>query len=247
MGYLLVDYLYDKLKLKRVGIMRASNRFGRFGVREIRDGSRRKGSPIALEMAYEVGGEDFSVQLDRLKHADIQAVIHWGDSADGGRILNQMRKMGMNQPFFACDRCLSEEFVEIAGENAEGVICTFPWDPTQNNPKLDAFRQRFRKRFGEEAETYACHGYDGMNLLIWAVQVAGLNRAKIRDVLAYRRQPWQGVTGNIVFSAACDDLGEVFLVKRQKGAWHYYSRDDLDLPKGPTPPRDRLTKAAPRE
>ena len=27
-----------------------------------------------------------------------------------------------------------------------------------------------------------------MNMLIWAIQVAGLNRAKIRDVLAYRTQ-----------------------------------------------------------
>ena len=41
-----------------------------------------------------------------------------------------------------------------------------------------------------------------MNMLIWAIQVAGLNRAKIRDVLAYRTEPWPGVTGDIPFSAA---------------------------------------------
>ena len=35
----------------------------------------------------------------------------------------------------------------------------------------------------------------GMNMLIWATQTAGLNRAKIRDVLAYRAEPWPGVTG----------------------------------------------------
>jgi branched-chain amino acid transport system substrate-binding protein len=222
--------------------MRASNRYGRFGVREIRDGSRRLGKPIALEMAYEVGGDDFSLQLERLKHAGVQAVVHWGDAVDGGRILNQMREMGMDHPFFACDRCVSQEFVEIAGQNADGVICTFPWDPTRKDAKFQAFRQAFRERYDEEPETYASHGYDGMSMLIWAVQVAGLNRAKIRDVLAYRSEPWEGVTGDIVFSAACDDLGEVFLAKRENGAWHYYSRDDLQIPRGPIPPRDRLTK-----
>ena len=46
MNYLLVDYLYRKLDFKRVGIIRASNRYGRFGVREINDGSRRLGRPI---------------------------------------------------------------------------------------------------------------------------------------------------------------------------------------------------------
>jgi ABC-type branched-subunit amino acid transport system substrate-binding protein len=59
MGYLLMDYLYRKLDFERVGIIRGSNRYGRFGVRELRDGSRRLGYPAALEMAYELGSDDF--------------------------------------------------------------------------------------------------------------------------------------------------------------------------------------------
>jgi branched-chain amino acid transport system substrate-binding protein len=147
----------------------------------------------------------------------------------------------MNQPFFACDRCASDEFVKLAGKNAEGVMCTFPWDPTRKDPKLDAFREAYRKKYkdkdkdtgtekDEEPETYAAHGYDGMNMLIWAAQVAGLNRAKIRDVLAYRTKPWEGVTGDIEFSAVLDDIGEVFLTKYEKGAWKYYSGKDLGVP-----------------
>ena len=62
-----------------------------------------------------------------------------------------------------------------------------------------------------EPETYAAHAYDGMNMLIWAIQVAGLNRAKIRDVLAYLPQPWPGVTGDIVLSAALDDVADTYL------------------------------------
>jgi branched-chain amino acid transport system substrate-binding protein len=241
-GYLLVDYLYRKLGLKRVGIIRANNRYGRFGVREIRDGSRRLERPIVLEMSYPVGVEDFTLQLDRLKAAGVEAVVHWGDAADGARILNQMRKQGMQQPYFCCDRCVCDEFVKIAGENAQGVVCTYPWNPTRKDRKLEAFRAAFRQRFGEEPETYAAHAYDGMSMLIWAVQVAGLNRAKIRDVLAYRSKPWQGVTGEIPLSACLDDLGEVFLAKRAGDRWNYYSRDDLGIPKGYIPPRDRVNQ-----
>lgn len=229
-GYLLVDYLYRKLGMKRVALIRASSRYGRFGVREIRDGSRRLGQPVALEMAYEVGSDDFSLQLQRIERADVDAVVHWGDAADGAHILSQMRARGMQQPYFACDRCLSDEFVRIAGKNAEGVICGSPWNPDRKDPKLGAFREAFRQRFGEEPETYAAHAYDGMNMLIWAVQVAGLNRAKIRDVLAHRIAPWPGVTGDIPLSAALDDMGEVFLAQRENGAWKYYSRDDLQIP-----------------
>jgi branched-chain amino acid transport system substrate-binding protein len=226
-----------------VGIIRASNRYGRFGVREVRDGSRRMGRPIVLEMAYPVGGEDVSLQLERLRQAGVDGIIHWGDAEDGARILNRMRERGMTQPFFACDRCVSDRFVEVAGENAEGVVCGYPWDPTRQDPKLDAFRRAFRERFGEEPETYAAHGFDGMNMLIWAIQVARLNRAKIRDVIAYRTRPWPGVTGPIPLSACLDDLGEVFLARREGGTWTYHSRKDLDLPRGPMPPQDRTRRA----
>jgi ABC-type branched-subunit amino acid transport system substrate-binding protein len=230
MNYMLVDYMYRKLDLKRVGIIRSSNRYGRFGVREVKDGSRRLGRPIVMEMAYRLGESDFSLHLDRLEAADVDAVVHWGDGGDGARILNQMRARGMQQPYFACDRCVAQEFLDIAGDNAEGVVCGYPWNPTRDDPKYLAFRERFRQRFNEEPDTYAAHGYDGMSMLIWAVQVAGLNRAKMRDVLAYRTEPWPGVTGNIPLSAVLDDIGDVFLARRENGAWNYYSRAELGLP-----------------
>ena len=241
-GYLLVDYLYRKLGFRRVGVIRASNRYGRFGVREILDGSRRLGYPIVLEMAYNLGIEDFSLQLQRLKEENLEAIVHWGDAAEGARILNQMRAMGMEQPYFACDRCVSDEFVEIVGSNAEGVVCPYSWDPTRKSKRLEEFRRAFRKRFGEEPETFAAHAYDGMNMLIWAIQVAGLNRAKIRDVLAHRTKPWQGVTGDIVLSACLDDVGEVYLAKRENGKWRFYSRSDLKIPRGYIHPRDRASR-----
>ena len=241
-GYLLVDYMYKKLGLKRVGIIRANNRYGRFGVREIRDGSRRLATPIALEMSYKLGIEDFSLQLERLRDENVDAIVHWGDAPEGAKVLNQMRAMGMEQPYFACDRCLADEFVEIAGVNAEGVICTYPWNPTRASSRLERFRKAFRERFGEDPETYAAHAYDGMNMLIWAVQVAGLNRAKIRDVLAHRTRPWKGVTGDIRLSACLDDMGDVYLAKRENGEWDFYSREDLQIPRDYVPGRDKVRR-----
>jgi len=241
-GYLLRDYVYRKLKLERVGIIRSSNRYGRFGVREIIDGSRRLGKPVLLEMAYDLGTTDFSLHLERLKRENLDAIIHWGNDTEGALILNQMRDMGMTQSYFACDRCLSDQFVQIAGDNANDVICTSPWNPTSDSPRLAEFRQAFTERFKEDAETFATHAYDGMNMLIWATQVAGLNRAKIRDVLAYRSTPWQGASGDIALSAVNDDVGEVYLVTRENGQWKYHSREDLQVPQGYIAPRDRISR-----
>jgi hypothetical protein len=69
-------------------------------------------------------------------------------------------------------------------------------------------------------------------MLIWAIQTAGLNRAKIRDILAFRTTPWPGVTGEIPLSSAMDDAGEVFLTRYEGGQWKFYSRKDLNIPRG---------------
>jgi ABC-type branched-subunit amino acid transport system substrate-binding protein len=241
-AYILVDYMYRKLGYESVGVIRSSNRYGRFGIREVMDSSRRLKKPVPIEMAYRLGREDFSLHLDRIEESGVEAIVHWGDAQEGGRILRQMRERGMTQPFFACDRCLSEEFLKQAGEHAEGVICSSPWDPTRDDPRLERFRKAYRQRFGMEPDTYAGHAYDGMNMLLWGIQVAGLNRAKIRDVLAYLPEPWPGVTGDIQLSAALDDVGDVYLAKREGGRWHYHSRKDLEIPKGYIPPRDRVSR-----
>jgi ABC-type branched-subunit amino acid transport system substrate-binding protein len=242
-GYLLTDYWYRKLGYKKVAIIRASNRYGRFGVREIRDSARRLQRPIPIEMAYKLSQQDFTLEVQRLKNANPDAVVHWGDAAEGAKILNTMRELGMKQPFYGSDRTVNEEFAKIAGTNAEGVMAAFPWNPERKDPKLDRFREAYRTRFNAEAETYAAHAYDGMNMMLWAINVAGLNRAKIRDLVAFLPHPWPGVTGDIVLSACLDDVADTYLAKYENGKWKYLSRSELGVPRGYIAPRDRLNRS----
>jgi len=141
-SYLLIDYAYRKMGYEKIGIIRSSNRYGRFGVREIRDSARRMQKPVPIEMAYKVGQKDFALELARLKAAGIDALVHWGDSVEGALILNQVRAMGMRQPYLACDRCAHADFVKIAGANAEGVVCAYPWNPKTKDPKFLKFSRR---------------------------------------------------------------------------------------------------------
>jgi len=232
LNYILVDYMFRKMKCQRVAIIRSSSRYGRFGVREIRDSARRLGHPIVSEMAYKGGTTNFDMQLDRIQEYKPDAIVHWGNGDSAALVLNAIRARGWTQPFLTCDRSVTDEFVKIAGKNAEGVICGYPWNPERKDPKLDAFREGFKKRYGVAADTYAAHAYDGMNMLIWAIQTAGLNRAKIRDVIAYRIDSFPGVTGDIPLSSAMDDAGEVFLTRFENGQWKFYSREDWGIPHG---------------
>jgi ABC-type branched-subunit amino acid transport system substrate-binding protein len=227
MCYLLADYAYQKLGLKRVAGLRAANRYGRVNIDEFRDGSRRLGHPLVAELQYRVGDTDFTAHLERIKGLNVDGVFTYGDAKESALILKQMREMGMTgQVFLASDRIVSDEFVKIVGENPGPVVAGYPYDPTRGDPKLDEFRKAFRQRFKDEPEQYAAHGYDGACILIEAIERAGLNRALIRDAMAeVKRYP--GVTGEIIFDAVQNDVSHASLAILENGKFGFYSREEL--------------------
>ena len=64
---------------------------------------------MPIEMAYKVGQKDFRLEVERVKNAKPDAVVHWGNAVEGALILNTMREMGMTQPFYGCDRTVSDD------------------------------------------------------------------------------------------------------------------------------------------
>jgi len=227
MCYLLCDYAFQKLGLKRVAGLRASNRYGRVNIDEFRDGSRRLGYPLLAELQYKVGDTDFTPQLERIKSLNVDGVVTYGDAPESALILKQMREMGMTkQVFLASDRIVSEEFLQIVGQNPGPVVAGYPYDPTRDDRKLHEFRKAFRERFNEEPEQYAAHGYDGACMLIEAIEKAGLNRALIRDALAEIKR-YHGVTGEIVFDYIQQDVSPASLAILENGKFNFYTREEL--------------------
>jgi ABC-type branched-subunit amino acid transport system substrate-binding protein len=220
-SYALALYMVEQQGHERVAVLRVNNRYGRVGTGEFKDAVRRLGSPIVLEMRYSVGDTVFTEQLERIRQARPDAILLFGDPEEVGLIVRQMRAMGMEQPVYGGDRLVSQEFLEIAGEAADGLVATYLYNPTLEDPVLQDFNRRYEERFREEAETFAAHAYDGMTVLIEAIRRGGLNRVRIRDEL-YGLEMHRGVTGTIPFDARLDDLGPIWMVEIRGGEFHYF-------------------------
>ncbi|RKY85668.1 hypothetical protein DRP98_02335 [candidate division KSB1 bacterium] len=228
--YLLAKYAYEKMGYNRIAAIRVNGRYGRVGIKEFREASRRLGHPLLFELRYNYGQTDFSKHLQRIKNAPVDAVITWGNAEDSARLLKQMRAMGLKQPLLASDRIVCEKFLKIAGADAEGVVAAYPWDPTRDDPRLVSFKKRYQKRFGEPPETYAAHSYDGVNMLIQAIEKAGLNRAKIRDALdGFRTNIYHGVTGYIPLNDVYCDVGPIALAIVENGKFVFRSEGKLGI------------------
>ncbi|MCP4896211.1 MAG: amino acid ABC transporter substrate-binding protein [bacterium] len=218
MSYLLADYLFGELGVKRIAALRSNNRYGRIGIDELRDASTRLGFPFLAELNYQVGDTDFEAQLHRLQSLDPEVIVTWGDARESALILKQMRSLGMKALLVGSDRMVSQEFLDLAGTDAEGAISVSPWDPTHESTSLQTFEDKFEARFGESPETYAAHAYDGITMLVEAIEKAGLNRALIRDELARIKQ-WDGVTGSKVFDDVYSNRSPASLVIVKAGAF----------------------------
>lgn len=220
MTYTIAYYVYKQLGLSRVAILRANNRYGRFGVAQFRKGSIKLGKPAPIEINYEPNYDkvnpDFAEQIDRLEKVNPDAVVLWADAGAAGVLVKKIREAGMKFPILACERIVHPEFLKAAGSAAEGVIATYPFDPNNKNPKYLNFVKRYRERFGGDPDVYAVHSYDGTMMLVEAIRKAGLNRYLIRDQLASMRE-FQGISGEISLDEALSNRRPVTVATVKNG------------------------------
>ena len=231
--YSLADQIHIKDKHSRAAIIRANNRYGRAGIMHFARTATRIGFPPIIEERFNDGETDFSSQLERIKKTNPDAILIWGNAKESGLILQQIRAMGMNQPVYASDRVVSNEFISIAGKLADGIVTTCQYNPEEVNPRLQAFRANYFKRFGMQPDVIAAHSYDGTNILIEAIKKVGLNRALIRDVLTDLKtfQNYEGITGPIIFDATWNNIRPIYMARINNGKFEYspaplFKKDD---------------------
>jgi ABC-type branched-subunit amino acid transport system substrate-binding protein len=228
--YALSEYIYKMKGYSRVAVLRVDNRYGRVGIMEFRDASLRMRHPLVLEVRFADGDTIFTKQINRIIDSSPDAIVLWGNAKETGLIVKQMRKMGIEQPIFGSDRLMSPEFLKYAGKDAEGVITTCQYNPFADNPALKAFQKNYYKRFGMEADVFAAHAFDGMNIIIDAIKIAGLNRYRIRDVLTDLKtfQGYEGITGKIIFDASWNDIGDIWMTRVRNGKFDFFPPEPLN-------------------
>lgn len=229
--YALSDYIYNKAGLSRIAIIRVDNRYGRVGTMEFKEASQRLGHPFILEVRFNNGDTDFTSQINRIKKVNPDGILIWGNPKESAHVVNQIREMEIDVPLFASDRTVSPVFTEIAGENAEGLVTTCQYNPNSTTPKYLAFKKRYKERFGIEADVFAAHAYDGMNIIIESIRKAGLNRYLIRDLLTDMKtfQGYEGVTGKLIIDDAYNDVGTIYMALMKDGDFEFYP-SPLEVP-----------------
>jgi len=144
---------------------------------------------------------DWKAVLTKVKGHSPDAVFYGGMDATGGPLLRQGRELGIKAVFSFGDGACTDKMKQLAGEAADGLLCSQAGIPPQAASKK--FLDAYKKRFNIDPILYSPFTYDAANLLI-----AAMRKANSADPAKYlpelQKIDYAGATGRIVFDSKGD-------------------------------------------
>lgn len=202
---------------KKIALLHGTTGYGMFAAGEIQKGMKARNVELVTVQSAAPTVTDMTPQVLNLKNAGADLVLMFHDSLE---LLYRALPKASYKPVIAGNWGLSSQMIlGIVGQEAiEGTVMGQALD--LGDPKAIEFDARMRKEYGDKYRwpVVAALGYDGMKLLLQAVDKVGGDPAKIQKALE-ETSGFKAVSGTPAapFSAKdheCLDPENVFL-----GVW----------------------------
>lgn len=231
--YLIVQALVDYLKaknFKNIGWLSASNAYGDSGKTEFEKAAPAAGLNIVAKESFAATDTDMSAQLTRVRGANPDAIVVWAIPPAAAIVSKNAAQLGIKQPIFQSHGIGNPQFIQLAGDAANGVI--FPVgkltvaqalpDSDPQKKVLVQYANDYTAKFGADTlSTFGGHAWDCFWIVANALKTAGADRAKLRDAIENTKE-FVGVTGVFNFSPTDHnglDKRAVTMVEIQGGKW----------------------------
>jgi len=220
LGGTLGRYAVNTLKGKTVAVIDDRTAYGQGVAEEFSKAVTAAGGKVAAKEFTTDKATDFNAILTSIKGKKVDVVFFGGMDAVAGPMLRQMKSLGINAKFMGGDGICSTELVKLAGDAIvdNQVYCAEAGGVEgKGKAGMEAFKAKFKAKFGSEVQVYAPYVYDSVKLMVAAMVKAGSSDpAKYLPALAATKD-FQGVTGPISFDEKGDIKGGALTLKTIKG------------------------------
>jgi branched-chain amino acid transport system substrate-binding protein len=199
-GPAIASYIANELKAKKVALADDKTAYGEGLANEVE--KFLKGAKVQI-----VGRErttdketDFKAILTKIKAKNPDVVFYGGMDATGGPMVKQARELGIKAVFAFGDGACTDEMGKLAGQAAEGMVCSQAGLPRE--AASPEFAKAFNAKYGE-IKQYAPLFYDATNAVIEAMKKAdSTDPAKFTPELF--NVSFTGSTGTVQFDQKGD-------------------------------------------
>jgi branched-chain amino acid transport system substrate-binding protein len=200
-GPAIANYLAATVKPKLVAVIDDATAYGEGLANEVEKTLTAAGVKVLPREKGTDKTTDWKAVLTKVKGSGPDAVFYGGMDATGGPLLRQGRELGIKAVFSFGDGSCTDNMKQLAGEAADGLLCSQAGIPPQAASKK--FLDAYKKRFNIDPILYAPFTYDAANLLI-----AAMKKADSADPAKYlpelQKIDFSGATGRIAFDAKGD-------------------------------------------
>ncbi|MBK7280295.1 branched-chain amino acid ABC transporter substrate-binding protein [Candidatus Aalborgicola defluviihabitans] len=220
LGGTLGRYAVKELKGKAFAVIDDRTAYGQGVAQEFKKAVEAAGGTVVAKEFTTDKASDFNSILTTIKGKKADVVFFGGMDAVAGPMLRQMKSLGINAKFMGGDGICSTELVKLAGDAVTDnqVYCAEAGGVEgKQKAGMEAFRAKFKAKFGTEVQVYAPYVYDGVKLMVAAMEKAGSSDpAKYLPTLAATKD-YHGVTGDITFDNKGDILNGALTLKTIRG------------------------------
>jgi len=204
-GSSMATYAAKVLKAKTAAIIDDRTAFGQGVAAEFIKEAKVQGITILGQEYTTDKATDFSAILTNIKAKKPDVVFFGGYAPQAGPMARQMQQLAIKAKMLGGDTLCSPEMGKLGGEAVNDVVFCAQGgsmlDKTNDGP---AFKAKFKKRFGLDADAYAASFYDQMMLVAASMQKAqSIDPSKVSAEM--QKGSYKGVAGTYAY----DDKGNM--------------------------------------
>jgi len=169
----IANYIRDGLKARTVSVLWVNNDFGKGGRDTFVKEMAARNIKVISDVSTESGQVDFAADVVRLKGANADAIFVYTNEEESARFLREARKQGISKPLIGETTLLGQKVIELAGAAANGVKGHVGLTVDAPVAAVQAFREKFQKRFNYLPDHNGIKGYTGVYAVKHATEKIG--------------------------------------------------------------------------
>jgi len=172
---------------KRTAVLYVNNDWGKSSVDIYVAEAAKHGVAVPVLEGFADSTTDFRPLLLKVRDAAVDVLVIQSYYRSAALIVRQTHQVGLEHTKVVWAN-YSQEFINLAGEAAEGTSAMQNFYAPDAGPHAQEFVRRFRERYKTDPDYFNVGGYDALLQLAWAAgQTPQPTRQSIRETLATAR------------------------------------------------------------
>jgi len=195
----LAEFAVATIGIKKPAVLYLNTDWGKTTNQLFEEKAKALGAQIVASEAYLPEEKDFKSALTRVRDANPDGLILISYQADGALIVQQLEGAGVKLPIVGASSLQSPDFLKLGGKAAEGVLLRAQFLPSDPEPRVKNFVDKYKAKYNETPDFFATHAYDTIKLLTEAIKLGGATREGVKNALGQLKDVPSVIYGKVTF------------------------------------------------